>query len=100
MLDVLNRDQERMADLSPLPSRDRFHIVGGPQYPERRRGFWPYEAPGNLVERRQGANASPATGTIRLEPSNHRCADPSIRRGFSFLPPGHRGQSPPPGRNT
>ena len=36
----------------------------------RRAGKPALEVPGNLLERRQGANASPVTGTIWLEPSN------------------------------
>ena len=50
-------------------------------------------------DRHQGATASPATGTIRLKPSNQRCAaSPSPERLFvgpsSSVPPGHPGSEP------
>src|SRR5260370_17199558 len=82
-----------------LTEANPVHIVCRQQYPERRRGFWPCEAPGNLVARHQGANASPATGTIRLQPSKPRRADPSFWRGVSFLHLGALATALPPRRN-
>jgi hypothetical protein len=47
------------------------------------RGFWPVDRPATWL-RRQGAKASPETGTIGLTSEQEAAWDPSAPRGFSF----------------
>jgi hypothetical protein len=54
------------------------------------RGFWPADRPATC-RRQQGANASPETGTIRLEAEQSRRRVPRRTAGFSFSGAGGRG---------